>query len=199
MRAWTQSHDGHGAFPVIVFERISDQDMGPYESTWPRPAPARNESLFADDARRALQRAHEQAHTERGTLRTGHAGRIRRLRQAADKKAAAPAAAPHTAQQGAAVITKKTPAPKGRWALHGGLSAPGAAVRRLFPGGGGRGGAAGVSVFESVTVSFQGDDFGAARQAVGHGCCGGVAAECFAPAAEGFAGSHDEAGAFAAG
>jgi len=65
------------------------------------------------DARRALQRAHEQAHTERETLRTEHAERIRQLRQAADEKAAAPTTAQHTAQQGAAVITKKTPAPKG--------------------------------------------------------------------------------------
>jgi hypothetical protein len=43
-----------------------------------------------------------------------HAEHIRQLRQAADEQAAALTTALHIAQQGAAVITKKTPAPKGR-------------------------------------------------------------------------------------
>ena len=66
----------------------------------------------------------------------------------------------------------------------------------------GRGGgdAAEVSVFESVAVAFEGDDFGVVDEAVDHG--GGdddVVVEDLAPAAEGFVAGDDQAGAFVAG
>jgi hypothetical protein len=152
MRTPTQSHDGHGAFPVIVFERISDQGYGAVCVDMAR-ASAGAQRIAADDARRAPQRAHGQARTERETLRTEHAEHIRQLRHAADEQAGALTTALHIAGQGAAVITKKTPNSQGTLGVTGGLKAPGVALWRLLPGGG-RGGAAQVPVFKSVTVSF---------------------------------------------
>lgn len=70
----------------------------------------------------------------------------------------------------------------------------------LFFGGCGWWDAAEVAVFEPVTVAFEGDDFGVVDEAVDHG--GGddvVAAEDLSPAAEGFIGGDDQAGAFVAG
>jgi hypothetical protein len=64
---------------------------------------------------------------------------------------------------------------------------------------GGRWGAAEVAVFESVAVSFEGDDFGVVHEPVDHGCGNDVVAEDFAPAAEGFVAGDDQRGAFVAG
>lgn len=50
-------------------------------------------------------------------------------------------------------------------------------------GGCGRGDAAEVSVFESVTVSFHGEDLGVVDEAVDHGGGYDVVAEDLAPAA----------------
>jgi hypothetical protein len=65
----------------------------------------------------------------------------------------------------------------------------------------GRGGgdATEVSVFESVAVAFEGDGFGVVNEAVDHGGGDDVVAEDLAPAAEGFVGGDDQAGAFVAG
>ena len=59
--------------------------------------------------------------------------------------------------------------------------------------------AAEVSVFDAVAVSFECDDLGVVHEAVDHGCGDDVVTEYFAPAAEGFVGGDDEAGAFVAG
>ena len=64
--------------------------------------------------------------------------------------------------------------------------------------GGGRGDAAEVSVFESVAVAFEGDDFGVVDQAVDHGCGDDVVAENLAPAAERLVAGDDQRGAFVA-
>ena len=48
------------------------------------------------------------------------------------------------------------------------------------------GGAAEVSVFESVGVAAEGDDFGVVDESVDHGCGDDLVAEDFTPAAEGF-------------
>jgi len=63
----------------------------------------------------------------------------------------------------------------------------------------GCGDAAEVSVFESVGVSFDGDDVGVVDEAVDHGGGDGVVAEDVAPASEGFVAGDDERGAFVAG
>src|SRR3984957_21257771 len=60
--------------------------------------------------------------------------------------------------------------------------------------GGGRGDAAEIAVFESVAVSFQGDDVGVVDEAVDHGGGDGVVAEDLAPASERLVRRHDEAG-----
>ena len=65
--------------------------------------------------------------------------------------------------------------------------------------GGGRGGAAEVSVFESVAVAFEGDDVGVVDEAVDHRGGDDVVTEYFAPTAEGFVGRDDQARAFVAG
>src|SRR6266508_375934 len=64
----------------------------------------------------------------------------------------------------------------------------------------GRGGgdAAEVSVFESVAVAFEGDDFGVVDQPVDHGGGDDVVAEDLAPAAEDFVAGDDQAGSFVA-
>jgi hypothetical protein len=59
----------------------------------------------------------------------------------------------------------------------------------------GCGDAAEVAVFESVAVSFEGDDFGVV-DTVDHGGGDHVVAEDFAPAAEDVVGGDDQAGAF---
>jgi len=65
----------------------------------------------------------------------------------------------------------------------------------------GRGGgdAAEVSVFESVAVTFEGDDFGVVDEAVDHGCGHYVVAEDFSPAAEGLVAGDDQRGPLVAG
>jgi hypothetical protein len=60
------------------------------------------------------------------------------------------------------------------------------------------GDAAEVSVFESVGVAFEGDDFGVVDEAVDHGGGDDVVAEDFAPAAEGLVGGDDQRGPLAA-
>ena len=52
--------------------------------------------------------------------------------------------------------------------------------------GGGCGDAAEVSVFEAVTLSFEGDDVGLVDEAVDHGGGDGVVAEDLAPAIRGW-------------
>lgn len=51
----------------------------------------------------------------------------------------------------------------------------------IFLSGAGRGGAAEVTVFESVAVSFEGDDFGVVHQPVDHGGGHDVVAEYSSP------------------
>ena len=56
-----------------------------------------------------------------------------------------------------------------------------------------------VSVFESVAVAFEGDDFGVVDEAVDHRGGYDVVAEDLTPAAEGFVAGHDQGGSFVAG
>src|SRR5258708_32073488 len=67
----------------------------------------------------------------------------------------------------------------------------------VFGSGRGRD-AAEIAVFESVAVSFEGDDFGMVDEAVDHGCGDDVVTEHFAPAAELLVGGDDQAGPFIA-
>src|SRR6202040_2486182 len=60
----------------------------------------------------------------------------------------------------------------------------------VFGSGRGRD-AAEIAVFESVAVSFEGDDFGMVDEAVDHGCGDDVVTEHFAPAAELLVGGDD--------
>ena len=61
------------------------------------------------------------------------------------------------------------------------------------------GDAAEVSVFESVAVAFEGDDFGVVDEPVDHGGGDHVVAEHFAPPAKRFVAGDYQAGAFVAG
>jgi len=56
-----------------------------------------------------------------------------------------------------------------------------------------------VSVFESVGVAAEGDDFGVVDGPVDHGGCDDFVAEDFAPAAERLVEGDDQAGALIAG
>ena len=56
-----------------------------------------------------------------------------------------------------------------------------------------------VSVFESVGVAAEGDDFGVVDEPVDHGGCDDFVAEDFAPAAERLVEGDDQAGALIAG
>jgi hypothetical protein len=55
------------------------------------------------------------------------------------------------------------------------------------------------SVFESVAVAFEGDDFGVVDEAVDHGGGYDVVAEDLSPATEGFVAGHDQGCPFVAG
>jgi hypothetical protein len=66
-------------------------------------------------------------------------------------------------------------------------------------GGGGRGDAAEVTVFEPVAVAFEGDDFGVVDEAVDHGCGDDVVAEHLAPPAELLVAGDDQRGSLVAG
>jgi hypothetical protein len=78
----------------------------------------------------------------------------------------------------------------------GEIGPPGISVVFLV---GGRGDAAEVSVFESVGVAAQVDDFGVVDETVDHGGGDDVVAEDLTPPSEGFVGGDDEGGPFVAG